>query len=71
MFKSVYKCYKYYELHFLHNQPGKVIFPKFMKEIPNLGMRRDNTVGSLIIEFDVEEPPMLPPQIVEYLSNNL
>ena len=42
-----------------------------MKEIPNLGMRRDNTVGSLIIEFDVEEPPMLPPHIVEYLSNNL
>lgn len=55
----------------IHNQPGKVIFPKFMKEIPNLGMRRDNTVGSLIIEFDVEEPPMLPPHIVEYLSNNL
>ena len=43
----------------INNFNGKIIHPHFKKQIPNMGMKRNASVGSLIIDFDVVFPTTL------------
>lgn len=40
----------------INNFNGKIIHPHFKKQIPHMGMKRNASVGSLIIDFDVIFP---------------
>lgn len=43
----------------LINNTDRVIKPGYQKAIPGMGMRRDNSKGSMIIQFDVDYPEQL------------
>jgi DnaJ family protein A protein 2 len=43
----------------LNNNSGNIITPNYTKIIPNLGLTRDNHVGHLLINFNVEFPEKL------------
>jgi DnaJ-class molecular chaperone len=47
------------KIYTLNNNSGIIIYPKYQKVIPNLGLQRDNYKGNLIIIFDVEFPTIL------------
>ena len=48
-----------------------IIKPGFRKVIPEFGMKRDNTTGNLIIEFDILFPESLKPELISKLSEIL
>lgn len=48
-----------------------VIVPQYKKVVPNLGMKRDNKTGNLIVVFDVEFPKSLTTEQIEVLKNVL
>ena len=48
-----------------------VIVPQFKKVVPNLGMKRDNKTGNLIVIFDVEFPKSLTTEQVDVLKTVL
>lgn len=48
-----------------------IIVPNTKKIVPNLGMVRDNQVGSLIIVFDIEFPKSLSEEQTKHLSEIL
>ncbi len=43
----------------INNSSGKIINPGFKKQINNMGMKRDNQKGNLIIDFKIEFPENL------------
>lgn len=43
----------------INNSVGKIIIPGMKQIIPKLGMRRNNTQGNLIIDFDIKFPDNL------------
>ena len=43
----------------INNSKARVINPGFRKSVPNLGMKRDNITGNLIIIFDIRFPEIL------------
>jgi len=45
-----------------------IIKPGHKKTIPNLGMKQNNTIGNLIIEFNVAFPDVLTPDQITVLS---
>ena len=47
------------KIYTLNNNSGIIIYPKYQKVIPNLGLERDKYKGNLIIIFDVEFPTIL------------
>ena len=55
----------------INNAPGNIINPNFNKEIPNLGLVRDNHKGNLIIDFEIEFPETLSGKQREELSKIL
>lgn len=56
----------------MNNTQGKTIIkPNFRKNIPNMGMVRDQINGNLIIEFDVEFPSSLTDEQLEVLEKTL
>jgi DnaJ homolog subfamily B member 4 len=67
-----------FELEYLHgkqlkiaNQEGNVVTPQLKKTIPNMGMKRDQRQGSLIISFHIVFPPSFTPEQSEMLKNAL
>jgi DnaJ-class molecular chaperone len=54
-----------------NNSNPTVIKPNFKKIVPNLGMNREESVGNMIIDFEVEFPDSLTKEQVETLSNIL
>lgn len=48
-----------------------VIKPNYKKVVPNLGMMREGKTGNLVIEFLVEFPESLSPEVVEKLREIL
>jgi DnaJ-class molecular chaperone len=48
-----------------------VVKPNYKKVVPSLGIKRENSVGNLIIEFVVEFPEKLTPEQIEILSGVL
>ena len=55
----------------INNNKGSVVGNNQKKVIPKLGMIRDKTIGSLIIEFIVEFPDTLPEDTINKLENIL
>ena len=54
-----------------NNNNPSVVKPNFKKIVPNLGMIRENTIGNLIIEFEIVFPDSLTPEQIEGISNIL
>jgi len=48
-----------------------IIKPNYKKVIPSMGMTRDNSIGNMIIHFDVEFPDTLTPEQITALSSIL
>ena len=48
-----------------------IIKPGFRKVIPEFGMKRDNTVGNLILEFDIDFPEQLSSDQIKKISEFL
>lgn len=56
----------------LNNKTHKsIVKPNYRKVVPNLGMVRDGTYGSLIIEFDVEFPDSLTAEQITVIEQLL
>ena len=55
----------------IKNEKGKIIYPGFKKVINNLGIKRNDIVGNLIIIFDVKFPETINPGIVDKLNRLL
>ena len=58
-------------LHLNNKVNSNIIKPNFKKTVQGLGMKRDNSIGSLVIEFDVEFPEFLSPEQIEGLAQIL
>ena len=56
------------KIYNINNNKGSVVGNNQKKVIPNLGMIRDKTTGSLIIEFTVEFPKTLSEDIINKLE---
>ena len=52
----------------INNNNGKIINPEFKKQIPNMGMKRNASSGSLIIEFKVIFPTTLSNDAIKKLE---
>jgi DnaJ-class molecular chaperone len=48
-----------------------VIKPQYKKNIQGFGMKRENTVGNLIIQFDIEFPEILTEEQKQGLASIL
>lgn len=55
----------------INNQPGKVIKPGFHKIISNMGFKRNDNTGRLIIEFEIEYPETLSSHVLNTLTTLL
>jgi DnaJ-class molecular chaperone len=53
------------------NQVGNIVQPNYKKVVPNLGMKRESSVGNLIIEFQIKFPATLPSETLTTLSTLL
>lgn len=54
-----------------NNSNPTVIKPNFKKIVPNLGMIREDSIGNMVIDFEIEFPESLTKEQVETLSNIL
>lgn len=59
------------KIYTLNNNEGSVIVPGYRKNIPNLGLSRENHTGNLIIVFDVEFPKEYSPEVIKTLKEIL
>ena len=48
-----------------------IIKPGFKKAIPGMGLKRQNAVGSFIIDFDIKFPDSLPEETLKQLQELL
>tara|TARA_E500000178_G_scaffold354691_1_gene424614 strand:+ start:1996 stop:2958 length:963 start_codon:yes stop_codon:yes gene_type:complete len=55
----------------INNEKGNIIPSNFQKRVSNLGMKRENVIGDLIIIFDVEFPKTLTENQIKELSHIL
>jgi len=55
----------------INNTNGKIINPDFKKQIPNMGMTRNSSNGSLIIEFKINFPLSLTHENIKKLETIL
>lgn len=55
----------------INNNNGKIIYPGFKKVISNLGMKRGNAIGNIIMQFMVEYPEYLTPEQISKISDIL
>ena len=55
----------------INNEKGNMIEPGFQKIIPNLGMKRQNHTGNLIIDFDIQFPKNLTIEKINSLEKIL
>lgn len=53
----------------INNHNGNVITPNYKKLIPNMGMRREEHIGNLIIHFTVTFPESLTKEQIESIKN--
>jgi len=54
-----------------NNSNPTVIKPNFKKIVPNLGMIREDSIGNMVIDFEIEFPDTLTKEQVEKLINIL
>ena len=55
----------------INNDKGNIIVPNFKKIIPNLGMKRKNHTGNLIINFTIEFPKNLTIEQIDKIQDIL
>jgi len=55
----------------INNKPGNIISPSYTKVLPNLGIKRNQNIGNLIITFNITFPKYLPLNIIETLHTLL
>jgi len=55
----------------LNNTKGNVIPPEYKKIYPNMGLKRDNYCGNMIIHFHVDFPPHLSIEQIDKLTEIL
>lgn len=55
----------------LNNNTGNIITPGYKKMIPKMGLKRDNHVGNMVIQFNVEFPQKLEADVIQKLSEVL
>jgi DnaJ-class molecular chaperone len=55
----------------INNKKGNIITPNYRKIIPNMGIKRDNHIGNLIIVFNVIFPDSLSNKIIDKIENIL
>ena len=55
----------------INNKKGNIITPGSNKTIPKLGLKRDDKVGNLIIEFEVQFPDTLNEEVINKLEEVL
>jgi DnaJ-class molecular chaperone len=55
----------------INNAKGHIVSPNYKKTLDNMGMKRDNAVGKLIIVFNIVFPNSLPDTTIETLSTLL
>ena len=55
----------------LNNNKGNIIPPEYIKVIPNMGLKREDHVGNLLIHFHVEFPEKLSDEKIVSLSQIL
>jgi len=55
----------------INNNEGNIITPGYRKLIPKMGMKRDENVGNLVIDFTVIFPESLTPEQVKSIKDNL
>ena len=48
-----------------------IIKPNYKKVVPNMGMVRENNIGNIVINFEVEFPDKLTPEQIEKLAEIL
>lgn len=56
------------KLAFNNKNNLSVIKPNFSKKIPNMGMKRQNDVGNLIVQFNIEFPDKLTSEQIEKIG---
>jgi DnaJ-class molecular chaperone len=59
------------KIYKIHNSRGIIVHPFYKQIIKGMGFTRENDTGSMIIEFNVEFPKSLDPQIIEKLKELL
>ena len=59
------------KVYTLNNTNGTIIYTNYKKVMPNMGLKRDNHTGNLIINFNVEYPEKLTDEQVEKLRSIL
>jgi DnaJ-class molecular chaperone len=55
------------KVYTLNNTNGTIIYTNYKKVMPNMGFKRDNHTGNMIINFNVEYPEKLTDEQVEKL----
>jgi DnaJ-class molecular chaperone len=55
----------------INNTLGNIVQPNYKKVVPQLGMKRESSVGNLIIEFQVKFPTSLPSDTLTALNTLL
>jgi DnaJ-class molecular chaperone len=55
----------------INNTLGNIVQPNYKKIVPQLGMKRESSIGNLIIEFQVKFPNALPQETLNTLSTLL
>ena len=61
----------------INNKPGKVVTPEFIKEVPNMGMKRERhhpaspLVGNLLICFNIKYPATITEEQCKQLADIL
>ena len=53
------------------NNMGNIITPGHKKVIPKMGMKRDDNVGNLVIDFTIVFPETLNPEQIEQIKEHL
>lgn len=59
------------KVYTLNNTTGTIIYTNYKKVIQNMGLKRDNHTGNMIINFNVEYPEKLTDEQVEKLRSIL
>ena len=59
------------KLSFNNKSNITIVKPNYNKIIPNMGMKRDNKVGNLIVSFDIQFPDSLTDDQIEKLNTTL
>jgi len=55
----------------INNNEGSIVTPAYFKSIPNMGLKRNNHTGNLVITFDIDFPETLTSEQIKQLKSIL